>query len=510
MIIFKKYVVSFLINLSAVIFFTGCASGGNETDNSTKDTTGPAIKNVMASYITNNSAIITWTTNESSNSNIKYGSDDTYGSSISNEAFLTSHILFLSGLEAGITYHFRVNSSDESGNNAASEDLFFSTTDVVVCNSMYYQQWENSLPSDSAFFPLAVWLQSPGNADEFLSIGINTYIGLWQGPTEDQLTNLRDKGIYVIAAQNETGLSSENNGIIKAWMHQDEPDNAQWNSETNSWGACIAPAVLVDLYNGWKINDPTRPVLLNFGQGVSNIGWYGRWYLNDIGGNDYSGDNYSLYYTEASEGADILSYDIYPVADTDSNIHGKLEYVPTGVKNLIEWSGGKKPVWNCIETTHIGNENNRPTGDQIRSEVWMSIISGSMGIIYFVHEWYPEFREDGIFNYADAVAAVTEINSQITELAPVLNSQSATGSVQAASSNTQIPVDIMVKNYNGDIYIFSSVMQNSSVTAEFTVTGISAAAVDVLGEDRQITMTNGKFQDSFIGYGVHLYQIVTQ
>jgi hypothetical protein len=31
--------------------------------------------------------------------------------------------------------------------------------------------------------------------------------------------------------------------------------------------------------------------------------------------------------------------------------------------------------------------------------------------------------------------------------------------------------------------------------------------IDVLGENRQISMSNGQFQDSFSGYGVHLYQL---
>ena len=71
---------------------------------------------------------------------------------------------------------------------------------------------------------------------------------------------------------------------------------------------------------------------------------------------------------------------------------------------------GEKIVWNCIETTHIGCED-RPNPSQIRSEVWMSLIHGSMGIIYFVHEWHPKFTEPGILLYDDAVEAVTNINA---------------------------------------------------------------------------------------------------
>lgn len=145
----------------------------------------------------------------------------------------------------------------------------------VALSSSYYGQWSNSFPSRPDFFPLTVWLQSPSNAQEFKDIGINTFVGLWDGPTEAQLSSLKSQGVYVVASQNTLALNSPSREIVKSWMHQDEPDNAQWNEETQSYGPCIAPGVLVDLYNGWKANDASRPVVLNFGQGVANIGWSG-------------------------------------------------------------------------------------------------------------------------------------------------------------------------------------------------------------------------------------------
>jgi hypothetical protein len=41
-----------------------------------------------------------------------------------------------------------------------------------------------SVLSDPNFFPLAVWLQSPNNAAKYKAAGINTYVGLWRGPTD--------------------------------------------------------------------------------------------------------------------------------------------------------------------------------------------------------------------------------------------------------------------------------------------------------------------------------------
>jgi hypothetical protein len=51
-------------------------------------------------------------------------------------------------------------------------------------------------------------------------------------------------------------------------------------------------------------------------------------------------------------------------------------------------------------------------------------------------------------------------------------------------------------------------MDNASATGTFQVPGLSGdMAVQVLGENRRLTMRNGQFQDSFDANGVHIYQI---
>ena len=83
------------------------------------------------------------------------------------------------------------------------------------------------LPPTQTSFPLAVWLQSPKNAPKFKALGINTYVGLWKGPTEEQLVELRKRGMKVICSQNAVGLRHLYDPTIIGWMHGDEPDNAQ-------------------------------------------------------------------------------------------------------------------------------------------------------------------------------------------------------------------------------------------------------------------------------------------
>src|SRR5947209_3214611 len=50
-----------------------------------------------------------------------------------------------------------------------------------------YAKWTHGPPASRDYFPIAVWLQSPASAAKFKAAGINLYVGLWQGPTEEQL-----------------------------------------------------------------------------------------------------------------------------------------------------------------------------------------------------------------------------------------------------------------------------------------------------------------------------------
>jgi len=362
---------------------------------------------------------------------------------------------------------------------------------TIAANSSPYSQWPNGPSGDPNFFPIGVWLQSPGHAQEFRNIGVNMFVGFYGDLDQASLSQFAAAQMPLIPGQNSIGLTSQQRPWIRGWDSFDEPDNAQPNG-SGGYGPCISPSAVVANYNAIRANDATSPVLLNFGQGASNINYVGR-------GSACAGD--TAYYPQAIQGGDIISFDIYPVAD----YNGQLELVPNGVDNLKTWSGGNKIIWNFIEASPF-NAGATPTGAQVRAEVWMSLIHGSQGIIYFVHQFQPTFREDGIFNYPALVQAVTGIDAQIAALAPVLNSPTIANGVQVSSGTSNAPIDMMEKQFGGSTYVFAAAMRNNSAMGTFTVPGSQGGAITVLGENRQITMAGGKFQDNFSGYSVHLYQ----
>src|SRR4051812_19713808 len=72
------------------------------------------------------------------------------------------------------------------------------------------------LPQTSEFFPMVVWLQATTNAGRYREIGINTYVGLWRGPTEEQLDALDRAGIRLICGQNARSLAFRDRPTIVA------------------------------------------------------------------------------------------------------------------------------------------------------------------------------------------------------------------------------------------------------------------------------------------------------
>ena len=354
---------------------------------------------------------------------------------------------------------------------------------------------QQSLLSDPNRFPIAVWLQSPANAERYQKAGINLYVGLWEGPKEDDLTALRKAGMPVICDQNKVGLSHVTDPTIVGWLQQDEPDNAQ--PAGNGYGPCIPPAKIVDRYKAMKAQDASRPVLLNLGQGVANDEWIGR-------GNGASLDDYKTYV----HGGDIVSFDIYPVAGYPKpNSEDYLYLVPKGVDRMRGWVEKKTPTWNCIECTGIDSMK-QATPEQVKAEVWMSIIHGSTGLIYFVHQFKPTFKEAALLSDPLMLKGVTELNAQVQSLAPVINTGKVFPDAKVQSLDPTIPVDILAKRYGKETYVFAVGMRNKATKAIFSVPGIkTSATIEAIGESRSMVNNAGSFADDFKPYAVHLYRI---
>src|SRR5262245_9789461 len=362
------------------------------------------------------------------------------------------------------------------------------------------QTFPNALPTDRSFFPIAVWLQQPHSAAQFKAIGINTFVALARPPTSAMLAQLEAVGIYLIVEQTPEALQLKHSPTIRGWIHVDEPDNAQPDGR-GGHGDCILPDDLVRRYEEMRARDATRPVFVTFGQGVANPTWVGR-------GRKCGAITPEQYYKAASRGADVVAFDIYPVADTrHPHVMGRLDYVGRGVRNLKQWVPAGTPIWADIETTHINNTVRRPMPQEVYSEVWIALINGAVGINYFVHEWTPSFREDAVFRYPDVVTEIKRLNAQIKDFAPLINSPTIENEV-----TMQAPAEVayMVKRDIRMTYLFAVNMQNRTTRTKVSTRSKEPRLALVVGENRNVELVNGSFEDRFLAYEVHIYRWQTE
>jgi hypothetical protein len=190
----------------------------------------------------------------------------------------------------------------------------------AVSPQEHYARWKHGPPARPDYFPIGVWLQNPTNAERFKAAGINVYVALYRGPTDEQLAMLERAGMSAICSQNERSLAFRENPVIIGWMHGDEPDNAQSLGKGKGYGPPILPERIIEKYQQVRAADPTRPVLLNLGQGVAWENYIGRGVRR----------NHPEDYVEYLKGCDIASFDIYPVVHEARDIAGHLEYVARG------------------------------------------------------------------------------------------------------------------------------------------------------------------------------------
>src|SRR6266478_2967841 len=105
-------------------FLSGCTGLVSGANNSPPPST-LAITNIQTGEITTSSSQVLWTTNVPANSSVDYGTTTAYGSSTRvDSAMVTSHQMTLSGLAAGTTYYYQVNSTDSNGNHGHGGNKF--------------------------------------------------------------------------------------------------------------------------------------------------------------------------------------------------------------------------------------------------------------------------------------------------------------------------------------------------------------------------------------------------
>jgi hypothetical protein len=184
-----------------------------------------------------------------------------------------------------------------------------------------------------------------------------------------------------------------------------------------------------------------------------------------------------------------------------------LWYVAKGLQRTREWGGPDKVLWNFVECTSIHDPALKATPEQVRAEVWMSVVHGSRGIVWFVHQFVPELDTVALFKDRAMVQMVKRVNGELAALAPALNGLDEPG-FTVESSPARVPVALLAKRDGDDVWVIAVGMRNGAAEATFRWSAAgSAREVEVWGEGRSLTLERGAWRDRFEPWGVHVYRL---
>jgi hypothetical protein len=373
----------------------------------------------------------------------------------------------------------------------------------------YYSRFSNSLPSDPTYFPLGVWFESVvSQADVELDkdAGLNLYVVL---TANSNLSLLQKNGMRAILQQSEwrTNQAAVSSPAVVGWELSDEIDMQQGPGRGYTTLANILAQLPNDgrmRYNNygkgvmfWQTNRQAERFVNDFQQVVSNdIYWFTDPHVSG-----------------ASEGGSLLNNG-HPLTPTQTRRAANYGYTVDRIRALNAMTGARKPIWNFVEvgwpfteTVAQGARAIQPA--EVRAAVWHSIIAGARGIIYFNHSFGGPNQSQHCLRepaYAAVRAAVKSTNQLATRLAPVVNAPFADGFASADPS-----ARTMAKFHDNKYYVFAGSKDNIASRPTFLLSGVDSGMATVIGEDRTIPISNGRFSDSFAdGNAIHIYRIDNQ
>lgn len=360
--------------------------------------------------------------------------------------------------------------------------------------------------SDPGFFPIVAWYDSVSDEKEIefdKAHGINTYIGM---PDNLDAKMLDESGVYWIGgAINETFTAATPSWV--GYILDDEVDGRFEPKDGREHLASIKREVPDGLFsyanftymvleNDMKKND-SESYVNDFTDAVSVDKYW-----------------YSIPHCSNTPYRDVSLVPIAQESCRSSSSYGKT----MDAIRLRDASDGKlQPLWQFIE--NMGGTDNEAAfknyiqPDQIRGAVMNSIIHEARGILYFNQSLAGPCKGSNVFRLAqvlpdfcgaERVEAIKKVNTQIRELAPVINTQS----LQFDFGNG---IDSMLKVVDGYAYVFAMIDAGTEPgKRDFLLPKtIRAGSAEVLFESRTVKVnSSGSFIDDFNQESTyHIYKV---
>ncbi|ADX75038.1 hypothetical protein Asphe3_39500 [Pseudarthrobacter phenanthrenivorans Sphe3] len=352
--------------------------------------------------------------------------------------------------------------------------------------------------NDPSFFPISVFMGKPEHAPQLKALGINTYMGAEHDGSP--LSEVTGSGLFVLPQDEWSTAEVGQDPRAVGWFVSDECDIGLGCSGLDAAANLLDQQQKVDRIRGLKDG---RFTMANYSNGVLDTYWAQG----------------SM--AELMKVVDVASVDKY--AYTSPFVDDQLAHSPhwpngaePATSGAYGWlvdrmrsyqdPVGAHPNWIFIEAARpllLEDGSLTISLEQMEGAAWSAIIHEARGLAYFQHNngttcgFYSLVECD-----ADRLKGIRAINAGIQALAPVLNTQS-----YQYSFNTT--TDTMLKEFEGSAYIFAGIgLTHSPGQKTFTLpAGVTASAVEVVGENRTLDVADGAFTDNFEAeYSHHTYK----
>jgi hypothetical protein len=405
---------------------------------------------------------------------------------------------------------------------------------TVAQNGSRMTKAEASGWSDPSFIPISVWNANKDHAAHYASLGINVYMMVNHTPPISDVTNVPGMSVIIFREVTFPSGYSENEwtaaeigsdpGVV-AYFIYDEAEQGEglfWNVDVGPSGVTGTPSTDARRLEWFEqmcsdrlaLNDG-RFLFNNFAKGVLNAGHSGSSVVGDM-----------IQAVDATA-VDLYVYSAGSVRDSIESTSSPVPTWPSGVDSRVAATYGwtidqqksfqspvaSQPAWVLIETKKpfLGETTaDIPLYAEIEGAVWSSIIHEARGIVYFSHNgFYPPNvpaidPNTGVAPDQDAWSlvdcelgvqtAVAAINSDVLDLATVINTQSYVFDFAAGC-------DTMLKAPgDGFAYIFAQPgLGDSTGSKTFTLTGsgITGTTVTKLHGGGSTSVSGGTFSHSF-------------
>ena len=198
--------------------------------------------------------------------------------------------------------------------------------------------------------------------------------------------------------------------------------------------------------------------------------------------------------------SDVMMIDSYPAPGPFDEIWQRMD---DGVKSMA----GRGPVWFIPQTfpkiaygprSTDYEKIREPTYDEVRTMTWLGIIHGAQGAVYYSHR----VQEQVIWiAYPGLWWATANVVRELRALGPVLLAPRWEGEVKCDRAE----IHVAARGADGGpLLMAANPLKGQEVRATISVS-MPDGHLSVLGEKRQVEVTNGSFIDTFAPRTTHLY-----